>query len=294
MLGRAAPPGVVEEGAAIISGSTAVVGIIGDPVAHSRSPAIHNAAFAALGLDMTYVPLPVRAGELGAAVQGLRALGLRGANVTIPHKGAVLPFLDWVDGDAGLADAVNTIVVDGRVLRGYNTDIGAASGAVLAVAGSPAGSSALLFGAGGAGRAAAVAIARLGMAVTLVNRSDERAARLQALVVAAVPGVRCRLASPEGISPDEVAGHRLLVNATSLGMDGVSKVPAWMADNVSAGQVVVDFVYTEGETELIARAREHGAVVIDGRELLVRQAAAAFELWTGHCAPLKVMQDAVA
>jgi shikimate dehydrogenase len=275
-----------------ISGRTSVIGIIGDPVSHSRSPALHNAAFRALGLDMVYVPLPVRKDELGAAVQGVRALGLRGANVTIPYKGDVVSLVDWVDADARLADAVNTIVVDAGALRGYNTDISGVRDAVLdAAGGTLSGSAALILGAGGAARAAAVALARMGMELTIVNRTAERADHLVKLL-AAVPGSSCRRASPDGVSPADFAAHRLVVNATSLGMEGAGKVPPWMADNVTAEQIVFDLVYTETETDLTVRARERGAIVIDGLEMLVRQAAVAFELWTGRQAPQKVMQDA--
>jgi shikimate dehydrogenase len=271
-----------------------VLGIIGDPVSHSRSPAIHNAAFKALGLDMVYVPLPVSAGDLGAAVQGLRALGMRGASVTVPHKGAVLPLVDWLDADARTAEAVNTIVLDGEQLRGYNTDITGVRDAVLNATGEPlVGSAALVFGAGGAARAAVVALARLGMDLTIVNRTATRAARLEELVAIAVPDVRCRRLALDAVTPADMAAHRLIVNATSLGMGGESQVPPWLADNVSAGQIVFDLVYAETETDLIVRARERGAAVIDGLEMLVRQAAVAFELWTGRAAPLKVMQDAV-
>jgi len=271
-----------------------VLGIIGDPVSYSRSPAIHNAAFRALGLDLVYVPLPVSAGDLGVAVQGLRALGMRGASVTVPHKGAVVPLVDWLDTDARMAEAVNTIVFDGGQLRGYNTDITGVRDAVLNAAAEPLeGSTALVFGAGGAERAAAVALARLGMDLTIVNRTATRATRIAELVAIAVPDVRCRQLAPDAVTPADMAAHRLIVNATSLGMVGESKVPPWMADNVSAGQIVFDLVYAETETDLIVRARGRGAAVIDGLEMLVRQAAVAFELWTGRPAPLKVMQDAV-
>ena len=118
------------KGATLVSGSTHVIGIIGDPVSHSLSPRLHNAAFAALGLDYVYVPLPVRAADVGAAVKGLAALGFRGANVTIPHKGAVIPYLDELSDDARLAEAVNTIVVDEDGLRGYNTDVEGVRGAL--------------------------------------------------------------------------------------------------------------------------------------------------------------------
>ena len=271
-----------------------MLGIIGDPVSHSRSPAVHNAAFRALGLDMVYVPLPVAAGDLGAAVQGIRALGMCGANVTVPYKGDVVPLVDWLDADARAADAVNTLVMDGGRLRGYNTDIAGVREAVLDAASVPLeGSAALVFGAGGAARAVAVALARLGMDLTIVNRTAARAERLAEVVAVAAHGVRCVRLAPDVVTPADMAAHRLIVNATSLGMGGASKVPPWMADNVSAEQIVFDLVYTETETDLIVRARGRGAAVVDGLEMLVRQAAAAFELWTGRPAPLKVMQDAV-
>ena len=125
-------------------------------MSHSLSPRLHNAAFAALGLDYVYVPLPVRGHDVGAAVLGLAALGFRGANVTIPHKAAVMPYLDEIAEDARLAEAVNTITVDGAVLRGYNTDVEGVRGALVAAAGDGlSGEPALILGAGGAARAAA-------------------------------------------------------------------------------------------------------------------------------------------
>jgi shikimate dehydrogenase len=231
---------------------------------------------------MVYVPLPVRDEDMGAAVKGLAALGFRGANVTIPHKGAVLPYLDRVDGDAALAEAVNTIVVEGGELLGYNTDVAGVYGALVDVCGdSLRGAPGLLLGAGGAARAAALALARLGVDLTVVNRT-----------AAAVPGSTCRWLPLAELTAARVAAQRLLVNATSLGMDGVGKVPASLADTVTAGQVVVDVVYARGDTDLLARARARGATVIGGLEILVRQAAAAFEMWTGRSAPLDVMRDA--
>jgi shikimate dehydrogenase len=231
---------------------------------------------------MVYVPLPVRDTDVGAAVKGLAALGFRGASVTIPHKGAVVEFLDRVDGDAALAEAVNTIVVDGGRLLGYNTDVKGISDALVATCeDSLRGAPGLLLGAGGAARAVALALARLGVDLTVVNRT-----------AAAVPGAACRWRPLSELTPALVAGQSLLVNATSLGMDGMSKVPAALTDSVTAGQVVVDVVYTRSETRLLAQARTRGATVIGGLEMLVRQAAAAFELWTGRSAPLDVMRSA--
>ncbi|NLT92935.1 MAG: shikimate dehydrogenase, partial [Actinobacteria bacterium] len=210
-----------------------MIGILGDPVSHSLSPRLHNAAFAALGLDYVYVPLPVRAAEVGAAVRGLAALGLRGANVTIPHKGAVLPFLDELSEEARLCAAVNTIVVDDDDLRGYNTDVEGVRAALAAAAGAaPEGEPALVFGAGGAGRAAALALARLGCPLTLVNRTPAAAERLAALITAGVPGSTCSWLPLSALTEEVVGRQRTVVNATSLGMAGKGKVPSVLADKV--------------------------------------------------------------
>lgn len=271
-----------------------MIGILGDPVSHSLSPRLHNAAFAALGLDYVYVPLPVRAAEVGAAVRGLAALGLRGANVTIPHKGAVLPFLDELSEEARLCAAVNTIVVDDDGLRGYNTDVEGVRAALAAAAGAaPEGEPALVLGAGGAGRAAALALARLGCPLTLVNRTPAAAERLAALITAGVPGSACSWRPLSALTEEVVGRQRTVVNATSLGMAGKGKVPSVLADKVTAGQIVFDVVYGPAPTGLLAAAQARGATVVDGLALLLRQAAEAFSLWTGVPAPLEVMRDAV-
>jgi shikimate dehydrogenase len=262
-------------------------------VSHSLSPRLHNAAFEALGLDYVYVPLPVRAPDVGAAVRGLAALGLRGANVTIPHKGAVLPYLDELSDDARLAEAVNTIVVDGDGLRGYNTDVEGVRGALAAADDTLRGEPALVFGAGGAARAAALALSRLGCPLTIVNRTPAAAERLAALITAGVPGAGCGWLPLSALTERDVRRQRVVVNATSLGMTGEGKVPALLADNVTAGQVVFDAVYASAPTDFLVAAQARGATVIDGLTMLLRQAAQAFSLWTGLPAPLEVMRDAV-
>jgi shikimate dehydrogenase len=283
------------KGAALVSGSTHVIGIIGDPVSHSLSPRLHNAAFAKLGLDYVYVPLPVCAADVGAAVKGLAALGFRGANVTIPHKGAVIPYLDDLSEDARLAQAVNTIVVDDGHLHGYNTDVAGVRAALVAVAGDPvSGHPALILGAGGAARAAALALARLGCPLVIVNRTPSAAERLSSLVVEGVPGAAsCRWLPLSALTEPEVRRQRVVVNATSLGMAGEGKVPALLADNVTAGQVVFDAVYASAPTEFLVAAQARGATVVDGLTMLLGQAAEAFSLWTGVPAPLDVMRDAI-
>lgn len=263
-------------------------------MSHSLSPRLHNAAFAALGLDYVYVPLPVRAGDVGAAVKGLAALGFRGANVTIPHKGAVVPYLDELSDDARLVEAVNTIVVEGERLHGHNTDVEGVRGALAAVAGDALrGEPALVLGGGGAACAAALALSRLGCPLTIVNRTPARAERLAALIAAGVPGARCAWLPLSALTERDVTRQRVVVNATSLGMAGEGKVPALLADNVTAGQVVFDAVYASAPTDFLVAAQARGATVIDGLTMLLGQAAEAFSLWTGVPAPLEVMRDAV-
>ncbi len=236
----------------------------------------------------------MRAAGLVAAVKGLAALGFRGANVTIPHKGAVIPCLEDISDDARLAEAVNTIVVDDDVLRGHNTDVEGVRAALLDATGeSLEGERALILGAGGAARAAALALARLGCDLTIVNRTPARAQRVAALITAGVPGVACDWRPLPELTAAEVARQRVVVNATSLGMAGEGKVPALLADNVTAGQVVFDAVYASAPTGFLVAAQARGATVVDGLSMLVRQAAEAFSLWTGVPAPLEVMRDAV-
>ncbi len=279
---------------------------MGWPVGHSLSPTLHNAALASLGLDYVYVALPVPPERIADAVRGLPALGFRGVSVTIPHKGAVAALMDRLSREAELVEAVNTIVVEeDGALHGHNTDVAGLELALeetLTVAASmPAGrrpelgpgAGALILGAGGAARAAALALARRGLALTVVNRTPARAERLAALVAAGVPGATCEPLPWDHLTPDLVHRHAVLVNATSLGMAGAGKVPPAFADNVTAGQVVVDLVYTRGLTDLLSQAQAQGALAVDGLAILVWQAAAAFRLWTGAPAPIEVMMQAV-
>ena len=278
----------------MINGNTEVIGIIGWPVGHSLSPALHNAAFAALSLDYVYVPLPVAPDRVAAAISGLPALGLRGANVTVPHKSAVLPFIDEVDDNARLAGAVNTIVVgDGR-LSGHNTDvIGFGQALREVVAESLVGLPVLVLGAGGVGRAAVVWLAQAGADLTIVDLTIEIAEQVAAVARAAAPNVRARALPVASLGAADIAAATLLVNATSLGMDGAGKVPRVFVDNVRNDHVVYDVVYANEPTQLIVQARERGARVIEGLSMLLWQAAAAFELWTGVGAPLDVMRSVV-
>jgi len=278
-----------------ISGTTRLTGIIGWPVTHSLSPAMHNAAFAALEMDMAYVALPVAPGRVGAAVAGLAALGFRGVNVTMPHKAAVLPHLDALSDDATLIAAVNTIVIaDDGALTGHNTDVGGFVAALREVVPEPLdGASVLLLGAGGAARAAVLGLARLGMArCTVAVRRTVQGAELVRLVAQAAPGVGFAVVPLDELDADAVRTADVLVNATPLGMDESLKVPGVLVDNIRRDHIVYDVVYGQRPTTPLARARAQGARAIDGSAMLAWQAALAFELWTGRAAPLEVMRSA--
>jgi len=264
-----------------LGGATRLVGLIGDPVDHSLSPLMQNAGFAALALDWAYVPLPVSRERLEDAIAGLVALGFAGANVTIPHKTAVVSFCDELDDVAARAGSVNTLVVrDGRVL-GSSTDGSAVTGLVDA-----AGARVLVLGAGGGAQAVATSLAEAGAeAIAVAARDPERAHALAVRLRTLFPSLEIS-ASPSWPPSDE--GVSLFVNATPL-RDEAPVEP-------KPDQQVVDLAYrSDGEdTVLVVSARKAGCVrVVDGREVLLAQGAASFERWTGFQAPMAVMRAAL-
>jgi shikimate dehydrogenase len=271
-----------------IGGATHVAGIVGWPVEHSLSPAIHNAAFAAAGLDWVYVPLPVPPEGLSEALAGLAPLGFRGVNVTMPHKTETADLLEESSEDARLLRAVNTIVVRGDVLEGHNTDAPGFGRFLRRDAGfDPAGADVLIYGAGGAARACALALARAGVGrITVAARDRARAAPIVSIVEAVgVPLVVVRPRDVEGSVAD------LVVNATPVGAPGAE--PAHPAlPRLGPGVLVVDLLYDPPTTDLQRRAREAGATAVGGLGHLLEQAALSFELWTGTPAPLDAMSAA--
>jgi len=270
-----------------ISGRTRVVGIIGDPVAHSRSPAMHNAAFAALGLDWVYVPLPVEALRVGDAVAAVRALGMAGVNVTVPHKQAVLPHLDALTARARAAGAVNTIVNrDGRLL-GDNTDVAGFLAALRHDQARVRGRHVVVVGAGGSARAVLVALrAARAARITVANRTPARARALArrfrsgaTVVTVGLDGLR---------EPAHLADVALVVNATSIGLQG-APFPPLAYGGTPRDCRFVDLVYGR-DTDFLRRARRAQRHALDGSEMLLQQGARAFTLWTGRRAPLRVMR----
>jgi shikimate dehydrogenase len=260
------------------------VGLIGWPVEHSLSPVIHNAAFAALGLHWVYVPLPVPPTAVRAAVEGLAALGLAGANVTMPHKEAVAGLAGDLTEDATRLRAVNTLVVAGDTLVGHNTDApGFGRFLERDAAFEAAGRHALVLGSGGAARACALALARAGVAsIAVAARDAGRAAEV----------VRCLWGLPAEVrtiawSEADAEEPDVLVNATPVLGTEELPLPA-----LGAVELVVDLRYRPAVTPLVAAAREAGAAAFGGLGMLIHQAALSFEIWTGQAPSTGVMSAA--
>lgn len=279
-------------GSLSISARTKVVGLLGYPVAHSFSPPMHNAAFKALGLDWVYLAFNVEPRWLPAAVDGIRALGFMGVNVTIPHKEAILSFLDEIDPLAELIGAVNTVVVKEGKLVGYNTDASGFWRSLKEEGVDPKGRQALILGAGGAARAVAFTLLKQGCSrLYIANRTYHRAqelawdlAKVGSIQVETIPLEEDSLAS---VLPEV----DLIINTTSVGMEGKGGELPLRAGRLEARHIVYDLVYNPPRTKLLEIASSRGCQAISGRSMLLYQGAEAFTLWTGREAPLGVMKQ---
>lgn len=275
---------------------TTILGVFGWPVSHSKSPAMHGAAIAALGLDAVYCPFAVQPEALGDALRGVGALGIRGVNVTLPHKQAVIEYLDGVDDDARTIGAVNTIVNDGGALFGFNTD---APGLVRSIEESGlsiAGLRATVLGAGGAARAAIVGLARAGASEVAVLARRAGAAR--ALVEELAPHVAPPLRAAGYEALGESFGRTdLLIQATSATLRGGSEAEAFASllpmDALPEAAAVVDLVYEPLRTSVLVRAEARGLRTVDGLGMLIHQGALAFRRFLGVDPPLEVMAKAL-
>lgn len=276
-----------------ISGKTAIYGLVGDPVNHSLSPAIQNAAFHSAGIDAVYVPFPVKQQNLRYAIQGLRALEVKGFNVMAPHKVQVLRYLDKVEAFADAVGSVNTVTMENEKLFGYNTDGPGAINALEEAGTSPDGQLVLLFGAGGASRAIAYSLAARARSIKLVNRTVTKANQIAGRIrrefnidVSSAP-----LSSK--LLKGFVQRADIVVNASSMGMDGRNNLPI-EANWLRPDQCVFDIVYKPVQTRLLELASLGRAKSITGLDMLVNQGACSFELWTGRKAPMVEMRHAVA
>lgn len=263
-----------------IDSSTQLYGVFGNPVAHSLSPVMHNRAFAETGVNGAYLAFEVT--DIQAAVAGLRALGMRGASVTIPHKVRVMDYLDSVDETAARIGAVNTIVNDNGFLKGYNSD---GLGAVRALGEKTPlnGADVTILGAGGAARAIGFAVTAEGARVTVVNRTEERGKRL-----ARELGADFRpLTGLQGLECE------VLINTTSVGMAPMIDALPFDEELIERRALVMDIVYNPLKTKLLQRAEAIGCSTIDGVAMFVYQGGFQFELWTGRPAPLALMRRTV-
>jgi len=277
---------------------TAIYGVLGWPVAHSRSPAMHNAAFAALGLDALYVPLAVPPARLPAAIAALRALDVAGANATLPHKAALLALLDEVEPAARVIGAVNTIVRDGARLIGANTDAEGLARSLQHASVVLAGARALVLGTGGAARAALVGLAGAGAErIWIAGRRPAHAQQLALELRAHCAPCALDACDLAALPPAALAACDLLVQATSAtlgdGVDAQAFAASIPLDALRAEAVVCDLVYKPLHTALMQRASTRGLRTVDGLGMLLHQGALAFERWTGQPAPLAVMRSAL-
>jgi shikimate dehydrogenase len=278
----------------VITAKTRVVGLIGDPVEHSVSPAMHNAAFARMGLDSVYLPFRVSKERLGEAVGGVRGFGFRGINVTIPHKVAVMPFLDEIEAMAEKIGAVNTIENNNGKLTGCNTDAGGFLLALKQAGFEPGGKKAVVLGAGGASRAISFALAGSGAGLTILNRREELdwAEALAGSLTKAAGKQAAALELNDENLKKALEGADLLVNATSVGMHPDSDKTPLDKKLLRRGLIVFDAVYNPLQTRLMREAAEAGAKTISGLDMLIGQGALAFELWTGMKPPVAEMKKA--
>ena len=275
-----------------------VYGIIGWPVWHTRSPSMHNAAFRAVDIDAVYAPFGVRPPDLQNAVVGLRALGVRGVNVTLPHKQNVMAHLDEVEEEAAAIGAVNTILVEKGRLIGCNTD---AEGLVRSLRDhgfDPTDASSIVVGAGGAARAAVAGLAAAGARrIVVAARRQGQAERLQQELAAVTSGTDVVTSELAQLPRSEFSEASLLVQATSATLDDGPEASRFAEtlplDAMPKTATVTDLVYAPRRTTVIRAAERLGLSTVDGLGMLLHQGAIAFERWTGVDAPLEVMRKAL-
>jgi shikimate dehydrogenase len=275
-----------------ISGKTRVCGVIGDPIEHTLSPTIQNAAFNHLKLDFAFVAFRVKAVELENAIQGMQGLGIHGLNVTMPHKSTVIAYLDEVDSAVKFLGSANTILNRDGELSGFNTDGVGALKALRENGVALSGKKVLLLGAGGAAKAIAFALAKEVGELYVLNRAAEKAEELGKTL----GRMFNRKVVGGALSSDAIAENLqdsdILINATSAGMKpNLSQslvAPQWLRSDLA----VMDIVYNPVETKLAKDAKAAGAKVVSGVEMLIYQGAASFKIWTGKSAPIEVMRNA--
>jgi len=272
-----------------IRGSTKIYGVIGDPIDHTLSPLMFNAAFKQMDMDCVYVPFKVDKKSLGKAIDGMRSLNIAGLNVTIPHKINVMKLLDEVDGSARRMGAVNTIVNKAGKLEGFNTDGYGFLYALDRQRIEVKGRNVTVIGAGGASKAIVWVLAENGAAITILNRTLDKARELARLATHSPgPGIEALELNADNLARS-IKKAEILVNTTSIGMSpdaGLSPLPAEL---LKGGMTVFDIVYNPLKTKLLSDAETAGCRIVEGIHMLAGQAALSFEKWTGKKAPVELM-----
>ena len=282
----------------LIAGTTKLLGIIGDPVEHSLSPLMHNAATACLGVDYVYVPFAVKPENLSKAIAGFSAVNLVGFNVTIPHKQNIIPLLDEITDDAAVIGAVNTVWRTDSGWKGTNTDI---TGFIAPLKNIPrdwTGVTPVILGNGGAARATIVGLINLGCPkIRVVGRNPDKLARFYQSWQHASEEIAAKIEIHNWDNLSALlGGTELLVNTTPIGMFpkiDASAIDANLIEKLNSNAIAYDLIYTPNPTQFLKLATNKGAIAIDGLEMLVQQGAAALEIWLQQPVPVDVMRDSL-
>ena len=268
---------------------TSTYAVIGDPIDHSLSPNIHNAAFRSLNLDSTYIAYRIPKGELAAGIEALKAIKIAGFNVTIPHKIEMINYLDVLDDNCNLIGAVNTVSNDDGILKGYNTDMAGFLDPIKKRNLTIKDSQVILLGTGGAARAIVTAMVKeKASKITIVNRTMENAIKLAEF--AKKIGGNVDVISLQETN-ELISDHKFIINSTSIGMK--NEPSPISTKNINENSIVYDVVYQPMNTDLIKKSKENGATIIYGYEMLLSQAACSFEIWHKTEAPYDAMKKAL-
>ena len=279
----------------LITGTTKLLGVIGDPIEHSLSPVMHNAAIASLGVDYVYLAIPVKTADLSIAIAGFNAIGLQGFSITIPHKQAILSFLTEVSSVAKVVGAVNTVWRTDAGWSGTNTDVEGFITPLQAYNRDWSQTMPLILGHGGAARAVVVGLTQLGCTeIHIVGRDVQRLSQFQQSWLDALP-ITINVHRWEQL-PELMPKADLVVNTTPVGMyPNVEQSPIDNAamQQLRVGAIAYDLIYTPNPTQFLQQAQQQGAIAIDGLEMLVQQGAAALKIWLGQTPPVDIMRQSL-
>ncbi len=280
----------------MITGTTKLLGVIGDPIEHSLSPVMQNAALRHMGLDYVYLPMPVKPADLGVAIAGFNAIGLVGFNVTIPHKQAILPLLSEVSSVAKVVGAANTVWRTDTGWSGTNTDVEGFIAPLQTYNRDCSQTTPVILGYGGAARAVVVGLAQLGCTeIHLIGRDVQKLSQFQQSWVDASLPVTLNVHPWEEL-PELISQADLVVNTTPVGMYphvDQSPLDAAAMQKLKEGSIAYDLIYTPNPTQFLRQAKLQGAITIDGLEMLVQQGAAALKIWVGQTPPVDIMRQSL-